>query len=213
MIFFLPTWIAIRQFVFAAVFILPVVLAPIEADAWHVAFGDAHSEGEDNRDTDPQAQSTPSSPPQPQPSTTASKPRRIECAHPADPCRRHMVCKSEHFDWDEVLVSDWSGIRSKMRDLGLSLTVSYTEALQTNVSGGPHQIWGYTGQLVAGLNFDLSKLIKVRGMSLYFGGSWGTGDNRVVRCKPCSRLIRSIRLVTTWEKCICNRRSLRTNSL
>jgi porin len=88
-----------------------------------------------------------------------------------------MGCNKEDFDWDEVLASDWTGVRSKMRDLGLSLTVSYTGVLQTNVSGGPDQIWGYAGQLVAGLNVDLSKLIKVRGMSAYFGGSWGTGDN------------------------------------
>ncbi len=55
--------------------------------------------------------------------------------------------------------------------------LSYTGVLQTNVSGGTHEIWGYAGQLVAGLNVDLEKLAKIRGMSVYIGGSWGTGDN------------------------------------
>jgi carbohydrate-selective porin OprB len=31
--------------------------------------------------------------------------------------------------------------------------------------------------LVAGLNVNLEKLLKISGMSLYVGGSWGTGDN------------------------------------
>lgn len=64
-----------------------------------------------------------------------------------------------------------------MRELGISPSLSYTGALQTNVSGGLHQIWGYAGQLVAGFNVDLEKLLKVPGMSAYVGGSWSTGDN------------------------------------
>ena len=55
--------------------------------------------------------------------------------------------------------------------------MSYTGVLQTNVSGETHQIWSYAGQLVAGLNVDLGKLLKIRGMSFYVAGSWGTGDN------------------------------------
>jgi porin len=123
--------------------------------------------------TDPQT----SPPPQTPAHAPATKPRRMECPHPTNPHRRHVGCKDEPFDWDEVLVRDSNGLRSTFRDLGVSVAGSYTGALQTNVTGGPHQIWGYAGQLVLGLNVDLSKLIKARGLSVYFGGSWGTGDN------------------------------------
>ncbi len=76
---------------------------------------------------------------------------------------------------DEALLSSWTDIRSKLRQLGFSPTLSYTGALQTNVTGGQHQVWSYTGQLVGGLNVDLDKLLKIPGMSIYVGGSWGTG--------------------------------------
>src|SRR5215469_10819537 len=49
-----------------------------------------------------------------QPPTKTPKPRRILCPYPADPCRRHVGCNGEDFDWDEVLVSDWTGLRSRM---------------------------------------------------------------------------------------------------
>ncbi len=88
-----------------------------------------------------------------------------------------MGCKDEEFDWDETLSQDWTGIRSKMRQVGISPSLSYTGALQTNATGGPHQIWSYAGQVVAGLSVDLEKLLKVPGMSVYVGGSWGTGSN------------------------------------
>ncbi len=101
----------------------------------------------------------------------------MNCPHPANPHRRHTGCKDIDFDWDETLSSDLNGIRSALRRLGISPSLSYTGALQTNATGGPHQIWSYAGQLVGGLNVDLKKLVKIPGMSLYIGGSLGSGDN------------------------------------
>ena len=107
------------------------------------------------------AQSPTQSPP------TPPKPRRLDCQHPADPHRRHIGCKDEEVDWDETLSKGWNGIRSEMRRLGLTPALSYTGVLQTNATGGPHQIWGYAGQLAGGLDISLEKLLKVRGMSVY----------------------------------------------
>jgi porin len=117
------------------------------------------------------------SPPTPQVPATASTTRPMNCPHPADPHRRHTGCKDEDFDWDEALSKDWNGIRAALRKVGISPSVSYTGALQTNATGGPHQIWGYAGQLAGGLNVDLQRLLKIPGMSLYLGGSVGSGDN------------------------------------
>lgn len=55
--------------------------------------------------------------------------------------------------------------------------LSYTGALQTNASGGLHQIWSYAGQLAAGLDLNLEKSLKIKGMSVYIGATWGTGDD------------------------------------
>lgn len=55
--------------------------------------------------------------------------------------------------------------------------MSYTGAFQTNVSGATHPIRAYAGQLVGGLNVNLEKLLKIPGMSVYVGASWGTGDS------------------------------------
>ena len=88
-----------------------------------------------------------------------------------------MGCKDEDFDWDETLSGTWSSLRSKMRQMGISPSLSYTGALQTNVTGQTQQIWSYAGQLVGGLNVDLDKLLKLPGTSVYIAGSWGTGSN------------------------------------
>ena len=64
-----------------------------------------------------------------------------------------------------------------MRRWGITPTLSYTGVLQTNATGGPHQVWSYAGQLSAGLDLDLEKSLKVRGMSIYIGASWGTGSD------------------------------------
>ena len=134
----------------------------------------AESPNKDKTDANPQAQTSSD---QIAPAGAVPPSRRLDCQHPADPHRRHMGCKDEEFDWDETLSQDWTGIRSKMRQVGISPSLSYTGALQTNATGGPHQIWSYAGQVVAGLSVDLEKLLKVPGMSVYVGGSWGTGSN------------------------------------
>ena len=120
---------------------------------------------------DPAAQA-PASPPQASPvPSPGSALRKMHCPHPANPRRRHTSCNNEKFDWDETFSRDYYGLREKLRQLGITPTLSYTGALQTNVTGQTHQIWGYAGQLVGGLNVDFNKLLKIRGMSVYVGGS------------------------------------------
>ena len=101
----------------------------------------------------------------------------MHCPTPANPRRRNTSCKDEPFDWDETLSHDVVGLRQKLRELGITPSMSYTGVLQTNVTGQTRQIWSYAGQLVAGLSVDFEKLLKIPGMSVYVGGSWGTGGN------------------------------------
>src|ERR1700722_18364578 len=105
------------------------------------------------------------------------KPRKLDCRRAADPNRRRFGCKDQTFDWADTLTRDWFGIRADARDHGIALTASYYSALQTNATGGGHQVWGYVGQFTGGIDFDFDKLLHVPGMALYFSHYWGSGSN------------------------------------
>jgi porin len=111
------------------------------------------------------------------PAPASPKTRKLNCHRAANPGKRRFGCKDEDFDWEETLTSNWNGVREEAKRLGLTPSASYYSALQTNASGGPHQIWGYTGQFTAALDVNFEKLFKLPGVSLYLSGSWGTGSN------------------------------------
>lgn len=111
------------------------------------------------------------------PAAATTKARKLNCKHAANPGKRRFGCKDEDFDREETLTADWNGARAEARKLGITLSGSYYSALQTNASGGPHQVWGYTGQLTTAVDFKFEKLLKIPGMSLYFSDLWGTGSN------------------------------------
>jgi len=101
----------------------------------------------------------------------------FRCPHRADPHRRSCVCNDEDFDWDETLARGWNDIRQVLKHIGITPTASYSSALQTNVTGGQHQVWSYAGQLSFAVSADLNELLKAPGLSAYAGISWGTGGN------------------------------------
>jgi porin len=105
------------------------------------------------------------------------KTRKLNCHRAANPGKRRFGCKDEPFDWEDTMTSDWNGARAEVKKLGITPTGSYASALQTNVSGGPHQVWGYTGQFTVALDLDFDQLLEASGTSLYISSSWGTGSN------------------------------------
>lgn len=106
-----------------------------------------------------------------------TKQRKLNCRFAANPNKRRFGCKDEEFGWEETLTNDWSGARGEARNLGITPSASYYSALQTNVTGGPRQAWGYVGQLTTAVDFNFEKLLRIPGMSLYFSNYWGTGSN------------------------------------
>jgi carbohydrate-selective porin OprB len=103
--------------------------------------------------------------------------RNPRCPHSANPHRRPRECNDVEFDWDETLAHGFGDLRKNLQQAGLTPTASYIGALQTNVTGGAYEVWPYAGQLSAGLLANLNKLLGLRGLSFYVGGSWGTGAN------------------------------------
>jgi carbohydrate-selective porin OprB len=102
---------------------------------------------------------------------------KFGCRHPANPHRRQQDCNDAVFGVDETLAGAWNPIRRAAQRIGLTPTASYVGALQTNVTGGEHQVWSYAGQLSIAASADLNELIKTPGLSAYVGFSWGTGSN------------------------------------
>lgn len=68
-------------------------------------------------------------------------------------------------------------MRDFMKRVGITPTASYVGALQTNVTGGPHQAWSYAGILSVAAIADLNELARVPGLSAYVDFSWGTGSD------------------------------------
>ncbi|MGB8783398.1 MAG: hypothetical protein WCD02_09770, partial [Terriglobales bacterium] len=106
---------------------------------------------------------TPPTNPTQTPAQATTKPRKLNCQHPANPIKRRFGCKDEDFDWKETLTADWNGARAEIRKLGITPSGSYFSALQTNASGGSHQMWGYVGDLTTAVDVNFEKLLKIPG--------------------------------------------------
>lgn len=101
---------------------------------------------------------------------------KFGCDHPADPRRRQHGCNSQDFGWDETLAGEWDVIRQAAKRIGIMPTASYVGALQTNVTGGQHEVWSYAGLLSIAGSANMGELIGIPGLSVYVGTSWGTGS-------------------------------------
>jgi porin len=169
----------------AAVFTLVIPGEPVWAIGRQVPDGNPQSpsaDGSASTDLSPRSSAQTSAPfpstgQAQNPATTTTNQQKLKCSNPANPNIRRFGCKDEEHNWDETLTKGWDGVRDKIRDLGITPSGSYYSALQTNVTGGPHQIWGYVGLLTTALDVDFEKLLKIPGMSLYFSDLWGTGSN------------------------------------
>ena len=123
------------------------------------------------------AQSNGTQNPAPPAALPKSEQRKRICPRPADPNFRTYGCRDQDFDWEETLTNDWRGARETLHERGITPTVSYYLATQTNATGGTHAIWAYAGMFSAAVNLDFDKLFKIPGMSFYLDGRWGTGSN------------------------------------
>jgi carbohydrate-selective porin OprB len=138
---------------------------------------DAASQTQGADPTAPQPQNPPPPAPAPGTGTPNSKQEDSHCENPADPHRRHHGCEDRVFGLDETLAGGWGGVRDVMKKAGITPTLSYIGALQTNATGGADQVWAYAGLLTVSFGFDLKKLLKIHGFSAYADFSWGTGSD------------------------------------
>ncbi len=121
----------------------------------------------------PTQQGTSTVPAAPQPNANAAD---FKCPRVADPHRRSPDCNDQDFPLDETLAGGWDVVRRAMKPLGIRPTASYIGGLQTNATGGSHQVWSYAGLLTLAVNIDLDESLRIPGLSAYADFSWGTGS-------------------------------------
>lgn len=62
-------------------------------------------------------------------------------------------------DFENRLTGDWNGERTRLAENGIDFFAYYNSIIASNVSGGIDEETNFAGDLFAGVNFDLDKLI------------------------------------------------------
>ena len=97
------------------------------------------------------------------------------------------------------LFGDWGGIRTRLANLGVDVTVSGVDEAVANLSGGLQRTAQEAGQVALQAKFDLQKMIGLPGGS--FGVTlvdrWGRNLPRTPASPPCSCSTRSMGAATS----------------
>jgi porin len=101
--------------------------------------------------------------------------RALRCQTPANPRRMQAECVGQPFDFADTLSRGWAGVRSELRELGITPTASYTAQLMGNPIGGQSTGVTYAGSYELLLHWDVARLFPVSGLSLTLGAAWSTG--------------------------------------
>jgi porin len=101
--------------------------------------------------------------------------KSVRCGTAANPRGMHAECVGHPFDFLDTLSRDAAGIRSTLRDLGVSPTASYTAQFMGNPSGGVSSGFTYAATFELLLHWDVDRLLPLPGLSLTLGAAWSTG--------------------------------------
>jgi porin len=75
----------------------------------------------------------------------------------------------------DVATGDWDGARQWLAEAGVTPQAKYTTNLLANPVGGARQGFAYAGNLDASLDFDLERLLGLKGSSFFIAASWASG--------------------------------------
>jgi carbohydrate-selective porin OprB len=86
------------------------------------------------------------------------------------------------------ILGDWGGLREKLDDAGVGLTVAYGNEFAANVAGGARKDATAVGQLVLGTDLDMDKIAGIHGGSFHGKITYRHGPNLGTRLvsKPFS---------------------------
>lgn len=75
------------------------------------------------------------------------------------------------------ILGDWGGLREKLDDAGVGLTVAYGNEFAANVAGGARKDATAVGQLVLGTDLDMDKIAGIHGGSFHGKITYRHGPN------------------------------------
>jgi porin len=75
----------------------------------------------------------------------------------------------------DAATGGWGGARQPLIEAGITPQGSYTTDLLANPIGGAKQGFAYAGELEASLEFDLERLLSLKGSSFFIAASWASG--------------------------------------
>ncbi len=77
----------------------------------------------------------------------------------------------------QYMTGNWGGHREKLHDRGFTPFANFHMSVLGNPAGGISKGLEYSGQLIAGVEFDLEKIIKIKGLSFIASGTWISGSS------------------------------------
>ena len=78
---------------------------------------------------------------------------------------------------EEYMTGEWGGRREKLRDRGYTPFANFHMSVLGNPTGGNSKGIEYAGQLIAGLEFDLEKIVGINGLTFTASGTWISGSS------------------------------------
>jgi porin len=75
----------------------------------------------------------------------------------------------------DAATGGWGGARQRLVEVGVAPQARYTTDLLANPIGGAKQGFAYAGELEASLEFDLERLLGLKGSSFLVAASWASG--------------------------------------
>ncbi len=75
----------------------------------------------------------------------------------------------------DAATGNWGGARQRLVEAGVTPQASYTTDLLANPIGGARQGFAYAGNLEASLEFDLERLLGLKGSGFFIAASWASG--------------------------------------
>src|SRR4029077_13517984 len=84
---------------------------------------------------------------------------------------------ADYFATTPHLLGEWPGIRSKLSDLGINVSITGVDEAVLNLSGGKRRIAQEAGQVAVQAEFDLQKSLGLQGASFLVTlvDRWGRG--------------------------------------
>ncbi len=101
----------------------------------------------------------------------------VLCAQAEEDSGKDSGSLLSSFSSRQYMTGSWGGYRDRIVEWGLTPTINYETTILGNPAGGERKGFKYAGQLNLYLDFDLEKLLGVKGTRFVSSVSWASGQS------------------------------------